>query len=173
MRSLLFVPGDSEKKLAKGLGSGADALIIDLEDSVAASRKAEARRIATAFIRTAREQPQRPRLIVRVNALDTGMTDEDVGAVMAAAPDAIMLPKANGGADVQQLGNKLAVAEARHGMADGATKIIAIATETAQAIFGLASYRGCSARLDALTWGAEDLSADIASEANRDSSGAF
>ncbi|MGL4813001.1 MAG: aldolase/citrate lyase family protein, partial [Beijerinckiaceae bacterium] len=62
MRSLLFVPGDSEKKLAKGLGSGADALIIDLEDSVAASRKAEARRIATAFIRTAREQPQRPRL---------------------------------------------------------------------------------------------------------------
>lgn len=173
MRSMLFVPGDSPKKLAKGMSSDADALIIDLEDSVAATEKANARAIASDFIRDAQREAARPRLIVRVNALDTGLTGEDVDAVLAAAPDAIMLPKARGGADVQHLGAKLAVAEARHGLPDGATKIIPIATETAEAIFGLGSYKNCSSRLDGLTWGAEDLSADIASEANRDTHGAF
>ncbi|MGL4322670.1 MAG: HpcH/HpaI aldolase/citrate lyase family protein [Beijerinckiaceae bacterium] len=173
MRSLLFVPADSAKKLSKGLTSGADALIIDLEDSVAASAKAGARATATDFILEAKKAAVRPRLIVRVNALDTGLTDDDVGTIMRAAPDAIMLPKAAGGRDVQHLGTKLAVAEARNGVADGATKIIAIATETADAIFGLGSYKNCSTRLDALTWGAEDLSADIASEANRDAGGIF
>ena len=171
MRSLLFVPGDSAKKLGKGLTSGADALIVDLEDSVAASEKAKARRIAAGFIRELRAEKQRPRLIVRVNALDSGLTDDDVAAVMAAAPDAIMLPKATGGADVQQLGAKLAVAEARNNLPDGVTTIIPIATETAEAIFGLGSYRHCSARLDGLTWGAEDLSADLGSEANRYANG--
>lgn len=171
MRSLLFVPGDSAKKMGKGMTIGADALIIDLEDSVAASEKINARAIAADFIRESKQVTKRPRLIVRVNALDTGLIDDDIAAMLAAVPDAIMLPKATGGADVQQLGAKLAVAEARHGLADGATKIIPIATETAEAIFGLGSYKNCSARLDGLTWGAEDLSADIASEANRYANG--
>ena len=133
----------------------------------------DARTIATDFIRETKQQAQRPRLIVRVNALDTGLTDADVSAVLAAAPDAIMLPKAGGGADMQQLGAKLAVAEARNACPMARQKIIAIATETADAIFALGTYKNCSARLDALTWGAEDLSADIASEANRDAHGIF
>ena len=135
MRSLLFVPADSVKKLSKAMASGADALIIDLEDSVAASAKPGARATAADFILEAKKAAVRPRLIVRVNALDTGLTDDDIGTIMRAAPDAVMLPKAAGGKDVQHLGTKLAVAEARNGVADGATKIIAIATETADAHF--------------------------------------
>lgn len=173
MRSLLFVPGDSEKKLEKSLASGADALIIDLEDSVAVANKPAGRALAAAFVARVRRNAVRPRLIVRVNALDTGFTDDDVAAVIAAGPDTLMLPKAQGGADVQHLSAKIAVAEARAGLADGATRIIPIATETASAIFGLSTYAGCSDRLDGLTWGAEDLSADIGGEANRDSEGRF
>src|ERR1700693_3994012 len=100
MRSLLFVPGDSPKKLAKGLESGADALIVDLEDSVAADRKAEARATALAFLKDAAAAAQRPRLLVRVNGLDTGLIDADLDAVMPGRPDAILLPKAEGGVSV-------------------------------------------------------------------------
>ncbi|MET0605807.1 MAG: CoA ester lyase [Beijerinckiaceae bacterium] len=173
MRSLLFVPGDSEKKLARGLDSGADALIIDLEDSVAIGNKPMARTLTHNFITQSRNHAKRPRLIVRVNALDTGLTDADIDVVVAAAPDAIMLPKAQGGPDVQHLSNKLAVGEARHGLADQSTAIIPIATETASAIFGLSSYARSSVRLEGLTWGAEDLSADIGAEANLDAQGVF
>ncbi|MBN9062423.1 MAG: CoA ester lyase [Rhizobiales bacterium 65-9] len=173
MRSLLFVPGDSEKKFEKALAGDADALIIDLEDSVAAANKAAARVSAASFIGRARAAATTKTLIVRVNPLDSDLTDDDLAAVVAAAPDAVMLPKAQGGADVQHLSSKLAVAEARADRPAGATRIIAIATETASAIFGLASYAGSSARLDGLTWGAEDLSADIGGEANRDGDGRF
>lgn len=173
MRSLLFVPGDSEKKLEKSLASGADALIIDLEDSVAAANKPAARALARDFIARVKRNATRPRLIVRVNALDGDLTDDDVAVVTPAAPDAIMLPKAQSGGDVQHLSNKIAVAEAQSDLADGAIRIIPIATETASAIFNLGSYAGCSDRLDGLTWGAEDLSADIGGEANRDERGQF
>ena len=173
MRSLLFVPADSPKKLDKGLSSGADALIIDLEDSVSADRKAEARAGALAFLREAGASATRPRLLVRVNALDTGLTDDDLDAVIAGRPDAIMLPKAEGGVSVTHLHAKLSAREAMAGLPEGDIGIVALATETASSLFTTGSYRGSSPRLAALTWGAEDLSADLGAEANRDESGRF
>lgn len=172
MRSALFVPADDERKLAKALLSGADALIVDLEDSVAHDAKERARRIAADFLRAA-AQGARPRLFVRVNPLDGGLTDDDLDAVMPAAPDGVMLPKSLDGASVQQLGVKLAVREALAGLADGVTRVVAIATESARAVFGLASYRGCSPRLEGLAWGGEDLSADLGAESNRGLDGAY
>jgi citrate lyase subunit beta/citryl-CoA lyase len=154
MRSLLFVPADSDRKLEKSLQSGADALIIDLEDSVSAPAKAQARLRAHDFVTQARSLPERPRLFVRINALDGGLIDADLDTVMAAGPDAIILPKSRHGADVQHLGAKLAVREAELGLADGATGILAIATETAASIFGLSTYVGASHRLLGLAWGA-------------------
>lgn len=173
MRSLLFVPADSAKKLDKGMASGADALIIDLEDSVALSNKAAARDSALAFLKEAHGAAVRPRLFVRVNSLDSGLTDDDLDVVVAGRPDGIMLPKAEGGASVMHLDAKLAVREAVHGLDAGVVKIIAIATETAAALFQTGTYRGASARLTGLTWGAEDLSADLGAEANRDAQGQF
>ena len=173
MRSLLFVPGDSPKKLDKGLASGADALIVDLEDSVAVDRKVEARATALAFLQDAAKQGNRPRLLVRVNALETDLTDGDLDAVVAGKPDAIMLPKAASGASVTHLHAKLSAREAIAGLPDGAIGIVALATETAASLFTTGSYAGSSPRLTGLTWGAEDLSADLGAEANRDEQGHF
>jgi citrate lyase subunit beta/citryl-CoA lyase len=173
MRSFLFLPADSDRKLAKGLESGADALIVDLEDSVAANRKAGARETALAYLKEQNTRAQRPRLIVRVNALDTGLTDADLDGVVAGKPDAILLPKAEGGAAVTHLDAKLAAREAIHGLPDGAIKILALATETAAAVFLCGTYRGASARLAGITWGAEDLSAELGAETNRDPQGRF
>lgn len=171
MRSMLFVPADSEKKLGKGLETGADALILDLEDSVAAANKAGARETARAFLAAHVLAADRPLLMVRVNALDTGLTDDDLQAVVGAKPDAIMLPKAESGADVVHLDAKLNALEALSGIPEGHIKIVVVATETAKAVFNLGSYQGASPRLSGLTWGAEDLSADIGSETNRASDG--
>ncbi|WP_186421048.1 CoA ester lyase [Bosea sp. CS1GBMeth4] len=173
MRSLLFVPGDNRKKLQKGLESGADALILDLEDSVALDAKPAARALARDFLEEARARAERPRLIVRVNALTTGLTEADLDAVMQGGPDAIMLPKAEGGADLTHLAAHIAVREAEYDLPDGATRIIAIATETGKGIFGLGSYAGASHRLSGLTWGAEDLSADLGAETNRLADGSY
>jgi citrate lyase subunit beta/citryl-CoA lyase len=173
MRSLLFVPGDSRKKLDKGLASGADALLIDLEDSVALDAKAEARRITAEFLTEARQQGDRPQLYVRVNGLTTGLTDADLDGIMRAAPDGIVLPKTVGGADVSHLGAKLAVREAEYDLADGGTRILAIATENALGVFALGTFAGASHRLMGLAWGGEDLSADIGAEANRGEDGAY
>jgi citrate lyase subunit beta / citryl-CoA lyase len=173
MRSLLFVPGDSPKKLAKGLDSGADALIVDLEDSVAADRKGEARATTLAFLNEVGAAPQRPRLLVRVNGLDTGLIDADLDAVVAGRPDAILLPKAEGGPSVIHLDAKLAAREAIAALPDGTIRIMAIATETAAALFVAGTYAGASRRLAGLTWGAEDLSADLGAETNRDEDGRF
>jgi citrate lyase subunit beta/citryl-CoA lyase len=173
MRSLLFVPGDSRKKLDKAMGSGADVLLIDLEDSVAVAAKDEARRVTSAFVMEHRAEAERPRLFVRVNGLTTGLADADLDGVMPAAPDGIVLPKTVGGADVAHLGAKLAVREAEYGLDDGATRILAIATENAAGVFALGTFAGASHRLMGLTWGGEDLSADLGAEANRDEDGAY
>ena len=172
-RSFLFVPADSEKKLAKGLESGADAVILDLEDSVAADRKGAARTLAHDFLKRHADTAKRPGLVVRINALDTGLTDADLDAVVAGRPDAILLPKAEGGAAVIHLDAKLTAREALHGLSDGAIGIIALATETAAALFVCGTYRDCSPRLAGITWGAEDLSADLGAETNRDGAGRF
>jgi citrate lyase subunit beta / citryl-CoA lyase len=173
MRSLLFVPADAAKKLDKAMTSGADAIIVDLEDSIAPDGKAAARELAAAFLRQVVAEPARPRLLVRVNGLATGLTDADLDAVIPARPDAIMLPKAEGAASIVHTDAKLAAREAIAGLGAGTVSIIAIATETAQALFLAGTYRDASARLTALTWGAEDLSAEIGAEANRDPDGGF
>jgi citrate lyase subunit beta/citryl-CoA lyase len=173
MRSLLFVPGDSARKLEKAVASGADALLIDLEDSVALTAKEEARRVTADFVRQTRDRADRPRLFVRVNGLTTGLTDADLDGVMAAGPDGIVLPKTVGGADVSHLGAKLAVREAEFGLADGSTRIVAIATETAAGVFALGTFAGASHRLLGLAWGGEDLSADVGAETNRREDGAY
>jgi len=173
MRSLLFTPADSAKKLDKAMTSGADAVIVDLEDSIAPDGKARARGSAAAFLKEAIALKARPQLIVRVNGLQTGLIDADLDAVALAAPDAIMLPKAEGGSSVIHADAKLAVREAQSGLPDGHIKIIALATETAASLFVAGTFAGASARLAALTWGAEDLSAELGAHTNRDAQGRF
>jgi citrate lyase subunit beta/citryl-CoA lyase len=172
MRSLLFIPADSPRKLEKGLASGADAIIVDLEDSIAPERKAQARASTLSFLKEVSATVLRPRLYVRVNGLQTGLTDADLD-VVAGRPDGIMLPKAEGGAAVVHLDAKLTANEAIHDLPDGGIDVIALATETAAALFLTGTFAGASARLKGLTWGAEDLSAELGAEANRDSEGRF
>lgn len=167
MRSLLFVPGNQREKLEKAFRSGADALILDLEDSVSLAEKDAARRTVLEFLREHREETARPLLYVRVNALATRLADGDLDIVMTGAPDGIVLPKSAGGGDVALLDARLAVREALHGLEDRSTRIVAIATETAAAIFGLGSYAGVSSRLAGIAWGAEDLGADTGALAPR------
>src|SRR5580692_7193586 len=175
MRSLLFVPADSPKKLAKAMTSGADALIIDLEDSIALEGKARARESAAAFLKEAMKasgpSASRPYMMVRVNGLQTGLTDADLDAVAPAKPDAIMLPKAEGGASIMHADAKLAVREAISNLPDGHIKILPIATETAASLFVASTFAGSSGRLSGLTWGAEDLSAELGAQANRGADG--
>jgi citrate lyase subunit beta/citryl-CoA lyase len=173
MRSLLFVPADSARKLAKAMASGADAVIVDLEDSIAPEHKVAARKSAADFLKDALKQTTRPRLLVRVNGFQTGLTDDDLDAIVPARPDAIMFPKAEGGADVTHFDAKLTAREAIAGLPDGHIKIVAIATETAASLFVAGTYRGSSPRLEGLTWGAEDLSAELGAEVNRDAVGRF
>jgi citrate lyase subunit beta / citryl-CoA lyase len=173
MRSLLFVPADGGSKLDKAMASGADAVIVDLEDSVPAAGKASARASAADFVKDAVKAETRPRLIVRVNGFATGLTDADLDAVVPARPDAIMLPKAEGGAGVVHADAKLCAREAIAGVPDGHIKIVAIATETATALFLAGTFGGASARLAGLTWGAEDLSAELGAETNRGADGRF
>ena len=171
MRSLLFIPADDEKKLAKGLSAGADALILDLEDAVVTPRKAAARALAAQYIADARQRGGQPRLYVRINALDTGLWQDDVAAVIGARPDGLLLPKARSGDDVHRLSLTLRHEEERAGAPVGATRIVAIATETPASLFQLHTYAESSSRLEALTWGAEDLSAVVGSSANREADG--
>lgn len=170
IRSLLFVPGDSTRKFEKALASSADALVLDLEDSVAFANKEAAGA-------TVRDMLGRPRgdkkLFVRVNPLDSGMLLRDLQAVMAGRPDGIMLPKCGGPRDVIRLGHSLDAFEAACASAAGSTSIIPIATETAQAVLNMQGYEGCGPRLWGLLWGAEDLSAAIGASANRKADGSY
>jgi citrate lyase subunit beta/citryl-CoA lyase len=173
MRSLLFVPADSDKKLDKGLTLGADALILDLEDAVAPDRKAVARETACAFLTQHRARKDRPVLIVRINALETGLADVDLAGILPGMPDAVLLPKAAGGPAVTHLDAKLTVGEAMHGLPAGHVKIMALATETAASLFMAGTYKDASPRFNGMAWGAEDLSADIGAETNRDTAYRF
>jgi citrate lyase subunit beta/citryl-CoA lyase len=172
MRSLLFVPGDSEKKLQKAFSAGADAVIVDFEDSVAPQNKAIARRLSAEVI-GAVPRDGGPLVYVRVNDLATGLTDEDLAAIVPARPDGIMLPKSINGADVQHLSTKLRVAEIENGLPDGGIRIVPIITETALATLSAATYASAGPRLAGLTWGAEDLSAAIGARTPRDEHGRY
>jgi citrate lyase subunit beta / citryl-CoA lyase len=173
MRSLLFVPADGGTKLHKALGCGADGVIVDLEDSIAPDRKAPARLSAAAFVKEAASQAARPFLCVRVNGLGSGLIDADLDAIVPARPDAIMLPKAQGGADVVHADAKLSAREAINDLADGHIRIVAMAIETAAALFLAGTFRDSSARLAGLSWGAEDLAAELGAEANRAADGRY
>lgn len=166
LRSLLFAPGDSDKKMSKAAGIGADCVILDLEDSVAAARKPLAREMVHDFLKS--ERTPGVAYYVRVNPTDSGLVLGDLAAVMPAAPDGIVVPKADGAADMLLVGNYLDALETTHGLELGSTDIIPVATETAAAVFRLDEYEHANARLAGLTWGAEDLGAAVGASANTD-----
>jgi citrate lyase subunit beta/citryl-CoA lyase len=172
LRSLLFVPGDSEKKLAKSTSTTADALILDLEDSVAPERTATARVMVAEFLQAHRQRSHQ-QLWVRINPLQTPLALHDLVAVMAGKPDGIMLPKPLNAKDAQQLDHCLSALEVREGLELGSTRIIPVATEVPGALFDLQSYAGSTPRLQGLTWGAEDLATALGASSNRDASGEF
>lgn len=165
VRSLLFVPADSDRKMAKGADSGADALILDLEDAVAPSRTHIARDMALAYLRS-RPERGRQQLWVRINPLDTEAALLDL-AVAGGAPDGIVLPKVRSAADVVRLSHYLDALEIREGVAPGSIRIMPVATETPQSLFTLGSYEGCTPRLAGITWGAEDIAAAVGASTNR------
>jgi citrate lyase subunit beta/citryl-CoA lyase len=173
MRSLLFTPADGGKKLDKALTCGADAVIVDLEDSIASNRKGQARASAAAFLKAAAGEAKRPFLCVRINGLATGLIDADLDAVVQAGPDAIMLPKAEGGAALLHADAKLSAREAIAGLTHGHIKIIVMTIETAAGLFLAGTFRQKSARLIGVSWGAEDLAAELGAETNREADGRY
>ena len=165
IRSFLFVPGDSERKLDKAGSVGADAIIVDLEDSVTAENRSRARVLARDYI------DGRDDVWLRINPVDSGEAVADLQAVMPAAPSGIVLPKARSADDAVRLATKLDELEDRYEVAAGTTRILPICTERPRALFSLDSYVGATPRLAGLTWGAEDLSAALGARANRDEHG--
>ena len=171
MRSLLFVPGDDDRKISKALESAADALILDLEDSVAPARKDAARALCAGVLRGADTSKT---LFVRVNALDTGEAMHDLEAIAGAKPVGVMLPKCASGDDARRLARELDVMEARNHVETGSIRILPIVTETAASLFGLGTYRDPHiARLYGMLWGGEDLAADVGATANLGSDGRY
>ncbi len=171
MRSFLFIPADSDKKLAKAGSTGADAIILDLEDSVALSNKEAARANARDYLKSA--SAEGPRVCVRMNALDTPFWESDLQAVIARRPFAIMIPKTISGDCVKTVAAKLDLLEREAGIEAGATRLFCVATETAASLFNLGTYAGSSARLFALTWGAEDLATALGARSNKDERGVY
>jgi citrate lyase subunit beta/citryl-CoA lyase len=169
-RSWLFVPADAPAKIAKAQNAGADAVILDLEDSVALARKEEARTIAATTLAQARGKAA---LWVRINPLGSGLALADLAAVMRAGPAGIVLPKAESAADVVTLAHYLDALEAASNLPPGQTGILPIATETPASLFNLGTYAQASARLTGLTWGAEDLPAAIGATASRNPDGSL
>ena len=170
MRSWLFVPGDSQPKLDKAAGLGADVVIVDLEDAVAPPAKPQARLLTNSWL--LRHAGSTFGRWVRINPLDTPLWREDVAAVMPARPDGIMVPKAAGPEQLQALSGELVVQEQRHGVVPGSTRILPLVSETPAAALGIAAYAGAALpRLAGLTWGAEDLSAAIGAARKRDGEG--
>jgi citrate lyase subunit beta/citryl-CoA lyase len=158
VRSLLFVPGDSERKIARAMSSEADVVILDLEDSVALPHKDAARETAADVLRNRGART----LFVRINSLASGLADADIDAVAQGKPDGIVLPKSRSGRDVLRLAGLV-----------GALPLIAIATETASSLLEMQSYAGTGANLLGLAWGGEDLSVELGAESNRDGSGRY
>lgn len=172
LRSMLFIPGDSDKKLAKADTCGADALILDLEDSVVPANKPLARQLVAEFLRARPQAKRTSQIWVRINPFDTGLTLDDLAGVIASGPDGIMQPKTDRPADVLRLSYYLDALEAQNGIEPGAISIIPVATETAVAPFHLGQFADAGlTRLTGLTWGAEDLASAIGASTNRDADG--
>lgn len=167
MRSFLFVPADSDRKLAKGAGSGADALILDLEDAVALDNKPAARKGAIDYLQS-RKPDDSQTILVRMNALDSEFWQQDLANVVPAKPDAVMVPKTISGTCIAKVCTHLTELEKENGLQQGAIKLMNVATETAASMFNLGTYGKVSERFFAMTWGAEDLAADLGARSNRD-----
>jgi citrate lyase subunit beta/citryl-CoA lyase len=170
MRSMLFVPGDRPERFAKAAASGADAVILDLEDAVVPEKRPQARREIAAYLVSAERLVP---LWVRINPVDTDDALPDLAAVMDARPDGIMLPKARHGADVHRASHWLEAHEARCGFAIGSVGLIPLITESAGALLKAASFTDLPARVAGLTWGAEDLAADIGAFGNKSPDGEY
>jgi citrate lyase subunit beta / citryl-CoA lyase len=177
LRSLLFVPGDSERKQAKAASSGADALILDLEDSVDAAQLPAARARVREFLRAAGGAAQglAPELWVRVNSLSSGKLIDDLVAIIGGKPAGVVLPKVSSVREVAEVGHYLSALEAREGISMGATRLLVIATETPNALLALGEYSPATAgkRLAGLTWGMEDLSAALGALGKTEDDGAL
>src|SRR5688572_17693843 len=172
MRSWLFVPGDSDAKLEKVAGYGADVVIVDLEDAVAPPAKPHARIMARGWLERQGRKAGGPARWVRINPLDTQLWREDLAAVMPGKPDGVMVPKAAGPEQLQALAAEPQAMEQRNGIAPGSTRILPLVSETPLAALGIASYATAQQpRLAGLTWGAEDLSAAIGANRKRDARG--
>lgn len=171
LRSLLFVPGDSERKFEKASGIGADALILDLEDAVAPSKKDDARRLVSNLLADTANRTWR--FFVRINPFDTGLTLKDLVAVTRPGLDGILVPKANGVDDINRIGHCLDALETAAGMEVGRVQIAVVSTETPAAMFALGGYAPAHPRLVALTWGAEDLAAAVGATDNKETGGAW
>lgn len=169
MRSWLFAPGDSEKKMGKCLASEADIALLDLEDSVVPERKADARKMVAEAIAGAADKS---RVWVRVNPLSSGWTEEDLDAILAAGPGGLFLPKAEGGHDVVTLDAMITPREEAAGIATGSTLVAALVTETAAAMFTTGTYDN-TPRLVAMSWGAEDLSSELGASEQRGPDGEY
>ncbi len=171
IRSILFVPADSEKKLAKCTGIGADAVVLDLEDAVMPERKPLARSMARDYLQGL---PDRSRSWVRVNDLGSGETRRDLAAVIPAHPAGILLPKVRGPEDFEVIGNYLDILETEHGIAAGAIQVMPVVTETPMAVLRLGEIaRQAHPRLRHITWGAEDLSSALGAADPRTQDGAW
>ncbi|PMS24538.1 CoA ester lyase [Paraburkholderia rhynchosiae] len=170
---MLFVPGDSERKLAKAISSPADALIVDLEDSVSPSRTHIAREMVLEYLRSRpRHQRQGQQIWVRINALTSPAALHDL-AVVTGSPDGIVLPKVRSSQDVVRLAHYLDALESREGATTGSIRILPVTTETPRSLFTLGGYEGCSPRLTGLTWGAEDIAAALGASNNRRPDGEY
>jgi citrate lyase subunit beta/citryl-CoA lyase len=169
LRSLLFVPADSEKKLARSQSSPADALILDLEDSVAAENRPKARELVREFLKETNKQS----IWVRINPLGSEDFIRDIEAVTASRPAGFVVPKPDGPHVLNVIDAHLMTRETQAGIAHGAIKLLPVATETPIAALSLQDYRSPPPRLAAMTWGAEDLSAALGAAANRDERGEF
>jgi len=165
IRSFLFVPADSERKLHKAGDVGADALILDLEDSVAADARPGARVLAREFL------AGRDDTWVRINPMGTDAAHDDLEGVMPSVPEGIVLPKPRSAAAAIELSECLSKLERQHGIAEGSTRILPLCTEHPEALFTLNSYRAATSRLAGLSWGAEDLSAALGAASSRDENG--
>ena len=164
-RSFLFVPADSDRKMEKAGSVGADALILDLEDSVAADARPEARRMAREYL------AGKDNVWVRINPMDTDDARADLAGVMPSAPAGIVLPKPRSAEAAIELDKVLSDLEASHGIDPGSTRILPLCTEHPEALFTLNSYIAATPRLAGLSWGAEDLSAAVGAMTNRDERG--
>ena len=173
MRSLLFVPGDRPDRFAKAEASGADAVILDLEDAVTPEQRPAARAAIAAHLAARPPQSRSIPLWVRINPIPTDDALADLVAVVPGRPDGVILPKARHGEDVRRLDHWLEALEAQHGVSAGSIRVIPMVTETAGALLSMASFTAPPARACAFTWGAEDLATELGALGNRNAAGEY